>query len=213
MDLAFANRIDTDLETLFVIDRTPTGNPLLDPVLAKIAARKEASDTLAWLKALGAEYAVRIRDQALVLLVRRGLLERQEGSFDWAFARRPAAAARRGWGFGWRRGARGRYRAGRRIGQRVRDALLSDGIPNPRDAALIGLVNACDLLGTVVPDGDVDRLRPRVAQLRRLDLIGREFARAISDIERGVAQTLAAAAADCTPDRGGRVAARARQSR
>ena len=99
MDLAFANRIDTDLETLFVIDRTPTGNPLLDPVLAKIAARNEWSGTLAWLKSLGAEDAVRVRDQALVLL----------------------------------------------------------------------------------------------AQLRRLDLIGRELARAVSDIDRGVARTLAAA--------------------
>ncbi len=38
MDLAFANRIDTDLETLVVIDRTPTGNFMLDRTLAKIGA-------------------------------------------------------------------------------------------------------------------------------------------------------------------------------
>ena len=48
MDLAFANRIDTGLETLFVIGRTPTGSPLLDPVLAKIAARERPAGTLAW---------------------------------------------------------------------------------------------------------------------------------------------------------------------
>ena len=31
MDLAFAYRIDTDPESLVVNDRTPTGNPILDP--------------------------------------------------------------------------------------------------------------------------------------------------------------------------------------
>ena len=38
MDLAFAWRIDTDLRALVVNDRTPTGNPVLDRILEKIAA-------------------------------------------------------------------------------------------------------------------------------------------------------------------------------
>ena len=38
LDLAFENRIDTDQETLLVIDDTPTGNPMLDGVLSRIAA-------------------------------------------------------------------------------------------------------------------------------------------------------------------------------
>ena len=37
MDLAFANRIDTDLEHLTCLDATPTGNPILDQALAHIA--------------------------------------------------------------------------------------------------------------------------------------------------------------------------------
>ena len=45
MDLAFANRIDTDLETLMVTDRTPTGNLMLDRTLGKIGAREETTDT------------------------------------------------------------------------------------------------------------------------------------------------------------------------
>ena len=186
MDLAFAGRIDTDPQTLFVVDRTPMGNLMLDPVLAKIVARGETTDTLAWLKRLAAEDAGRIREQALVLLVRRGMLEPREGSFNAAFARLPGQLLRR------RRIVAGsplarRRQAGRRVEQRVRDALLSHGIPDPHDAALLGLVEACDLLGEVIPEGDVDRLRPRVAQLRRLDLIGRELARAVSEIERSAA--------------------------
>ena len=186
MDLAFAGRIDTDPERLFAVDPTPTGSLLLDPVLARIAAREETADTLDWLRTLAADDAGRIREQALVLLVRRGMLERREGSFDAAFARWPEAPGRR------RKGdaGSGRRRAGRRIERRVRDALLSEEIPDPRDAALIGLVDACGLLGEAVPEGDAGRLRPRVAQLRRLDLIGRELARAVSEIERGAARSV-----------------------
>ena len=64
--LAFANRIDTDLETLMVTDRTLTGNLMLDRTLAKIGARQETADTRSWTKVLAAEDADYIRDQALV---------------------------------------------------------------------------------------------------------------------------------------------------
>ena len=32
-ELSLMNRIDTDLESLFLVDQTETGNPVLDPVL------------------------------------------------------------------------------------------------------------------------------------------------------------------------------------
>ena len=37
-ELSLMNRIDTDLESLFLIDNTETGNPILDPALHAIAA-------------------------------------------------------------------------------------------------------------------------------------------------------------------------------
>ena len=80
MDLAFANRIDTDLETLMVTDRTPTGNLMLDRTLAKVGAREDTTDTRTWIKVLATEDADYIREQALVRLVQRGILERQDGS-------------------------------------------------------------------------------------------------------------------------------------
>ena len=76
MDLAFANRIDTDLETLVVIDRTPTGNFMLDRTLAKIGGREDTTNTLTWIKVLAAEDADLFREQALVRLVQHGILVR-----------------------------------------------------------------------------------------------------------------------------------------
>ena len=213
MELAFANRIDTDLESLFVVDSAPTGYSLLDPVLKRIAAQDGTRDTFAWLRVLAAEDAVRICDQVLVLLVRRGMLGRRDGSFHGAFAGQPDVQA--GWWrrMAWRPGARLRRRAGRTIGKRVREALLSDDTPDPRDAALIGLGDAFDLLGAVLRGGEIDRLRPRVVQLRRLDQSGREITRAVSDIMRGGAQALAADQPDPVPTGDVRATAQARQFR
>ena len=87
MDLAFANRIDTDLETLMVTDRTPTGNLILDRTLAKIGAREDTTDTRTWIKVLAAEDADYIREQALLRLLQHGILERRDRSFIWAFGR------------------------------------------------------------------------------------------------------------------------------
>jgi len=195
MDLAFANRIDTDLEFLVVTDRTPTGDFMLDRMLDKIGARDETSDTRTWIRVLAAEDAEFIREQALVGLVQHGILERQVKSFTWAFSPlsgvRDRLERRVARTFGTRR-----YReAEREIKRRVGDVLFSDDIPDPRDVALIGLVDACDLLGDIFPDRDIEQVRPRVEQLRKMDLIGRELAGAVSDIERNVKMALSEARA------------------
>ena len=67
MDLAMENRIDTDIENLMLIDSTPVGDSLLDPVLAEIAG-EEQKDTRSWLELI-AEKAPEIREEALTRLV------------------------------------------------------------------------------------------------------------------------------------------------
>ena len=47
---------------------------------------------------------------------------------------------------------------------RIGDVLLSDDIPDPRDVALIGLVDACDILREIFPDRDMEQCRPRIDQ-------------------------------------------------
>jgi len=59
----------------------------------------------------------------------------------------------------------------RTIKARIED-VLSDDIPHPRDVALISLVDACEILPDLFPDRDVAAFGPRIALLRRMDLIG-----------------------------------------
>ena len=178
MDLAFANRIDTDPEKLMVIDSAPTGDPLLDRTLARIAGEKSTADSRAWIETLSAEEAsasheATIRAAALEKLVERGVLERRDEKFLWVFRSR-------------------RYptidgKVEQEAKKRISDVLFSDEIPDPKDVALICLVDSCNILRTIYSKKEIDRVEPRIEQIRKMDLMGREMAGAIADIERAIA--------------------------
>jgi hypothetical protein len=172
LDLAFANRIDTDERQLLVIDSTPTGNPMLDRVLERIAGSSGTRDTRAWIEKITGEDTDEIRNQALASLVKRGVLEARDEKFLWVFRSR-------------------RYpvidgRVEREAKLRVTGVLLSDDIPDPRDVAMIGLVDACGILSEIFSGREIERAAPRIEQLRKMDLIGQEVGGAVAEIERSI---------------------------
>ena len=161
MDLAFANRIDTDPEQLIVINATLTENPILDQVLRRISGSAQTRDTAAWLEIISEEQGESIQEQAIESLIARGVLERTEEKFLWVFRsqRYPMMDGE------LQREAR----------QRVVGVLFSGDIPDPRDIALICIADACGLLKTVFGEKELDEVSPRLDQLRKMDLIGREL--------------------------------------
>jgi hypothetical protein len=177
MDLAFANRIDTDPEKLEVIDSTPTGNPLLDGALERIANSGETLNTKGWVELLAREHAAEVRQHALDRLIELGVLEAKDEKFLWVFHSR-------------------RYptvdgRTERAVKLRMEDVLLSDDMPDPRDIALVCLVDACDILDDLFSEREMERVRPRVEQLRMMDLIGREVGTVIAEIEESITMAMA----------------------
>ena len=177
MDLAFANRIDTDLEHLTCFDATPTGNPILDQALAHIANSSQPKDTRGWIETLAGQDTAEIRQQALASLIERGILESQDKKFLWVFRAR-------------------RYptidgRVEREVRLRISDVLLSDDIPDPRDVAMICLVDASGFLRDIFTARELERATPRVEQLRKMDLIGHEVGSVIAEIERSVMMAMA----------------------
>ena len=95
MDLAFANRIDTDPDSLVITDRAPTGSPIVDPVLAKIAAQGSPTDARTWIRVLSVEDSPEIREQALQSLVARGIVVQREARVMWGVPRPPLPHDRR----------------------------------------------------------------------------------------------------------------------
>ena len=179
MDLAFENRIDTDQDKLFVISTEPTGNPLLDQILSRISGSEESRDTRAWIEMLAVSDATNIREQGLARLVERGILECRDEKFLWVFRSR-------------------RYpvidgKAEREAKLRIMDVLFSDAIPDPRDAALICLVDVCDIFGDILSARELERIAPRIQLIRKMDLIGREISGAVAEIENSIMMAMAQA--------------------
>ena len=167
MELALANRIDTDLERLIVVDASPTGDDILDDVLARLAASTDEL-TSAGAIALATLDSRKFQERALQRLVAKGVLRQAEGRWLWVFHGR-------------------RYpviddREQREVKTRLRQVLLTDELPDPRDVVLICLIEACGLLGLVLLPDEIDRTQKRVEQLARLDLIGQAVTRAVAEI-------------------------------
>jgi golgi phosphoprotein 3 len=167
MELALANRIDSDLDRLAVVDPTPTGDDILDDVVARLSAADDALTSAAAI-ALVTLDARKFQERALQRLVAKGVLRQAEGRWLWVFHTR-------------------RYpviddREQREVKTRLRQILLTDEIPDPRDVVLICLIDACGLLGLVLTPDEIARTGPRVEMLARLDLIGQAVTRAVAEI-------------------------------
>ena len=172
MDLALENRIDTDLSRLVLIDPTPVGDDLLDPILARIAETSETHDARFWVEQL-ADNSEEFRERALARLVARGVLRREEDRFLWVFQSR-------------------RYpivdgEADREVKLRIMEVLFGNDIPDPRDVVIICLADACGILKELLSGRELERASERVEQVRKLDLIGQAVSHAVWDIQSSIA--------------------------
>ena len=175
MDLALERRIDTDPEQLVVSDRTPMGNDMLDPILADIARDGQSyptHDTAFWISELS-KGSDEIREKALARLIERGILEADTGGEVYLS---PGVSRAR------------RYRTANgetteEVQLRIMRTLFSDDIPDPRDVVIISLASACGVFESILSRDELAQVRERIDFISRLDLIGREVAAAIRQIE------------------------------
>jgi Golgi phosphoprotein 3 len=174
MDLALRNRVDTDPDKLVVVDKTPTGEPLLDQSLAIISEIPSGQAIDAYVAAL-ARHGERFREAALERLCERGILKRKDDRLLWVFKTRTYPVID--------------GKAEREVKLRIFSILFDDEIPDPRDVVLISLVSACNLLPVLLSPEECEHVRDRVELLRKMDLIGQSVGRAIRDIEWSIALT------------------------
>ena len=86
-ELSLRSRIDTDLDSLVLVDSAPTGDPVLDSILEQIAAEPVQRNAQYWIERFAAQ-AESIIDRTLDRLVALKILEYHNGDF-WT----PAAAS------------------------------------------------------------------------------------------------------------------------
>ncbi|HEU4349339.1 MAG TPA: GPP34 family phosphoprotein, partial [Actinoplanes sp.] len=144
VDLALAGRVAYVDGYLKVIDRTPTGEGIADVVLAK-AANDEPHTPAQWLQRL----RHRLRSRVLDDLVARGVIQDvDETHMQYIHLHRyptvePAVEAE--------------------IRKRLAEALVTDGIPDERTAALCTLLIACRMEPALrLPPEDAERAHRRL---------------------------------------------------
>ncbi len=170
MELADADRVCTDPESLRLVDGTPTGDRLLDPTLREIAAAERWS-TLYWIDYVAARADV-IRAGALGRLIGKGILAERDQRVLGVFRSRryPVVDSH----------------VPHEIRLRLREALLGEDTPGSREVMLICLAAACGIFRLLLSRWERVRLKRRIEQICRLDPIGQTMLRAIASF-RGAA--------------------------
>lgn len=172
MELSMQGRVDTDRHDLTLLDETPTGCEPLDSALAEIAATTPCT-TRYWLEFLAGRFED-LREGYLRELLERGFaVAGREDVLD------PIAveADRGGAAVVDVDGAR------RELRLRILKCLLTAEIPDARDVMTVCLADACGVLHGILPRGELEGVRPRIALMRRMDQIGRTITEAIWELD------------------------------
>ena len=168
-ELSLLSRIDTDLKSLFLIDAAETGDPTLDPILKEIAEEPNTHNTLYWVERL-AHHAESVIDLTLDRLVDMKILEKHQGEF-WTLARNAQMEKFAG---GFSEGTLVEF-----VKTRIAREIFYDEIPDPRDAILISLINACDVFRFMFQLEEESEERIRL--ICSTALIGRTIAEAVAE--------------------------------
>lgn len=164
MDLALEGRIDTDPEQLVVIDSSPIGDDVLDPVLARIAASKKTRDCYYWIDDT-LKFTTVIRSRSRHRLIQHGVLRQEDHRFLRVFQTR-------------RRYAVIDVQLLQDVKQRLLAALFSEEIPDVRDIALISLADACGIFNGLLSRQELKEAAGRIEQIGKLELICRDVVKA-----------------------------------
>ncbi len=168
-ELSFLNKIDTDIDNLYLLDKTPTGNKSLDSIIAIIAGTDTKMPVSYWLKILLSN-ATQTEEEILGQLIEKGILKRVDERIFWVFHSR-------------------RYpvidnKEIKSVEARLRDLVLDESaIPAPRDAVLVSLVQACNLFSDILSPRELKRSEKRIQNLSKLDIVGREVVDIIKEIK------------------------------
>jgi hypothetical protein len=166
-DLEMAGRIVTSGKIVEMQDQSPTGNPLLDPWLERIAAESKPHPIAYWLSVFSDDKPA-LESAALDHLIARGILQRQEKKILWVF--------------GLRRYPTLHNEERVEVRTRLARLLVGDEAPQHFDATLISLLSGCCLLPAVFHGPDFENRADRIAEIANADPVGREVASASRDL-------------------------------
>ena len=167
-ELSLRSRIDTDMESLFLLDRKKTGDPHLDSILEEIADEPVRRNAQYWIERL-APRSEEIIDATLDRLVDMDILQRHDGDFY--------TVVRSAWVLERFDGTQESVTA-EFVRTRIGRAIFEKELPSPRDVIIISLVNTCDVFRFMFQLDD--ETEERIRFISNMDLLGRSIGKAVS---------------------------------
>ena len=168
MDLALRKRIDVDLEGIYVLSTEPTGDKFLDAILENLI-ETEAGNQPAVLVGQLYNSMGHLKDKLLQDLEEKGIIKVSQCKVLWLFKKR-------------------RYpiidqKEEEEVLSRIRKTVLTDVDPEPRDLALIALLNICNLMDKIFTQEELEQRSERLEQLKKQDLISPAVKRIIGEMQ------------------------------
>ena len=170
-DLALARKIDTGAESIHVVDTAPTGNPVLDRMLTRMAARPDLKTVRDWIE----EMFLRRDDlegEALQTLISRGILRHEQSKRLWIIDVESFPMVDR--------------KPQQHVKIRLARTVLGDAIPETRDIMLVSIAEQCGLLSFVLSDSELANRAQRIRILCTLETISREVGEAIRGLDKSI---------------------------
>ena len=167
-ELSLRSRIDTDMESLFLLNPDDTGKGALDLILKEIAGADVQRNAQYWIERLSPQ-AEAIIDMTLDHLVDLRILEHHEGDF-WTLHRNMDHRELFG--------DTAEDSDVLFVKTRIRQAIFHNEIPDPRDVIIISLINTCDVFRFIFQLDD--EAEKRIEFICNMDLLGRSIAAAVS---------------------------------
>lgn len=168
-ELSFIGKIDNDAENLYILNTDATGSPVLDEVLDVL--RKSGKNEVSLSRSLQALLPESKNIEQLVLkeLIGKGILKQVNEKLFWFFPSR-------------------RYPIIDNVEvtdveRRLRNLVLSNEIPAPRDAVLVSLVNACGLFSEILSSRELRRCEGRIEEISKYDMVCQKINELIRQVQ------------------------------
>jgi hypothetical protein len=166
-DLALAQRIDTDVDSVTVISSVPTGDAVQDELLAALSKGaashkvRECVDQIFFQRK-------DLEGEALAQMIKKGILRKEASKLLWVIdverLRVIDGAPRQS------------------IKARLARAVLEDDIPDVRDIMLVSLANACGLLSVVLAPAQIEMRADWIETLCKIETISRNVGSSIASL-------------------------------
>ena len=171
MELALMNKIDTYLKNLILIEESETGDEIFDRVINFIKEYPDSKDAKYWVNEICSRID-NLKDLLLDRLIEKGILKMVEKKILWVFSKRRYPVVDN--------------KEEKEVKTRIRDTILSDQIPDPRDIVLISLVKTCGLTDEIFSSEEIEKANSRIAQIAKMDLIGQAVSKVVNEIQKMV---------------------------